>query len=683
MYPVNHYLSGSFAAKSYAQTVPDIGVKLNGSQAFTIEAWVKFNGLCENTQILSKQGEFSFGLNGHLVLFQFAGYPPIMTDSTSLQIATEQWHYICVSFSGSNLTIYIDGKQQAQQIVHGTPATSNNPIQIGASLQGLVQRVLVLPQAISSDIVLTHMFTPPSPSETNAFYDFSTNPPADTSPNAWPLSLKDGAQIHSEIPATVLEDTAYVQPIRDETVNPGGGGNTPYTIQAWINTTTNSSYQAVFVNTTNTAESGISLWLFFDPTLKALTLKATHGTFNGVDDTATSTSTINTNEWYNIACTYDGTTMSLFINGVLDTSLAISTPVNLSNNEMLIGASIKDGRPSGIYSWQGYVQNIYIWDRALSEADLASFMTASPIQDSNIKAIYSLDIAPARNMVTGSPLGLCDGADMDILKSNTTLKPPTLLSSDVLEDDTYTSILSDVELEGFRSSLTFEDISAELQKAKEQDLDGRIQGLVPQKELDNAHRLIAQKWDETIHLAKTQPLKLGVMQWHRHKGYDVLVHHTPNFSQEVYRVSAQSFDACTMWKISLVWSLFSALLSVTGITAKITTKVQGFVNTRILNNQPLMTVIANNLNERNATGLFIALQALHSFGVLWPLIKMALKSLGWWALGRLLVRIASNFVGAGAAATIAALVVAVAQIIIVLTKQPDNCPLTQTAVEKV
>ena len=173
------------------------------------------------------------------------------------------------------------------------------------------------------------------------------------------------------------------------------------------------------------------------------------------------------------------------------------------------------------------------------------------------------------------------------------------------------------------------------------------------------------------------------MQWHRHKEHDVLVHHTPNFSQEVYRVSAQSLDACTMWKISLVWTMFSALLSITGITAKITAKVQGFVNTRILNNQPLMTVIANNLNARNATGLFIALQALHSFGVLWPLIKMALKSLGWWALGRLLVRIASNFVGAGAATTIAALIIAVAQLIIVLTQQPANCSLTQGAIQKV
>ena len=682
MYPVNHYLSGSFSAKSYAQSVPDIGIKLNGTQAFTIEAWVKFNGLCENTQIISKEGEFSLGLTGHLVTFELTGYPPVMTDSDSLQISTEEWHYICVSFSGSNAQIYIDGKLQVQQIIQGSPASTNNPIQIGANLQGLIQRVVILAQSISTEVILEHMFNIPNPSETQAFFDFSVNPPLDKSSHTWQLSLQDGAQVHSEIPVTVLEDTAYVQPIRDDTVNPGGNGNNPYTIQTWINTTTSSSNQAVFVNTTNVADSGVSLWLYYDKTLNALQLKSTHGTFNGVDDTVTSTTTLNTDEWYNIACTYDGTTLSLFVNGTLDSSLSITTPVTLTSNEMLIGASIQDGRPSGAYSWQGYIQSMYIWERALSESEITTFMTTSPIQDTGIKAIYSLDIAPARNMVTGSPLGLCDGADMDVLKSNKpqSLSPQFISQSN--EEEIYQSILSEQELQNFRNSLEFEDIQVQLQKAKEQDLDGRIKEFIPNKNLDEAHKLIGKRWDEVIHLSKTEPLKIGTIQWHRHNEYDVLIHHTANFSQEVYRVSADTLTPCTMWKISLVWTMFSGLMSIMGITTSITTKVKGFINTRVLNNQPLMTVIGNNLNERNATGLFIALQALHSYGVLWPLIKMALKSFGWWALGRLLIRLASNFVGAGAAATIAALIVAVAQIIIVLTKQPAGCTLTQVELKQ-
>jgi hypothetical protein len=681
-YPVNHYLSGSFAAKSYAQTVSDIDLKLNGTQAFTIEAWVKFNGLCENTQIISKEGEFSFGLTGHLVTFQIEGYPLVTTDTESLQIGTEDWHYICITFSGSNVILYIDGQLQIQQIITGTSPSTNNPIQIGANLQGLIQRVLVIPQAISSDIILQHMFNPPSPSETKAYYDFSVNPPTDQSSNKWQLTLEDGVKVYSEIPATLFSDTGYVQPIRDDTVNPGGNGNDPFTIQTWINVTTNYPRQAVFVNTTNVADNGISLWLYYDDTVDALKLKSTHGIFNGVDDTVTSTKTIKTDEWYNIACSYDGTVLSLFIDGVLDTSVNISTPVNLTDNQMLIGSSIKEGRPSGAYSWQGYIQNIYIWDRALTQDELLNFMTASPIQDNGIKAIYTLDIAPARNAVTGTPLGLCDGADMDVIKANTLQSISNIPSTQLSEDDVYKPLLNETELQSFRDSLEFPNIQDQLQEAKKQDLDGRIKAFVPYQELEKAHKLIGKKWDEAIHIAKTEPLKLGIIKWHRYNEYDVLIHHTSNFSQELYRVPADSLSICTMWKINLIWTIFSALLSITGITARITDKLQSFINNRILQNQPLMTVIVNNINAMNATALFLIIKSLHSFGVLWPLTKMALKTLGWWALGRLLIRIASYFVGAGAAATIAALVVSVAQLIYVITQKPSSCALTTVQVEK-
>ncbi len=134
--PANRYLSGLFAAASYAQSASEIGVKLNGSAAFTVDAWVKFGGLCRDTTIFYKDGEFSLGIAGHLVVAQIAGFPPVHTEPDSQQIGTKDWHYIAVTFSGTNLAIYVDGYLQVQQIVRGTPQTSANPYLIGYNLQG-------------------------------------------------------------------------------------------------------------------------------------------------------------------------------------------------------------------------------------------------------------------------------------------------------------------------------------------------------------------------------------------------------------------------------------------------------------------------------------------------------------------------------------------------------------------
>ena len=185
--PAVHYLNGQFSAAAYAESGNDVGVKLNGSAPFTVIAWVKFGGLCADTQILCKEGEFSLTVDGHSVEARLSSFPVVRTGPESTQIKTEEWHHIAVTFDSTNLVIYIDGYLQAQAGVRGTPATNTNNYKIGNNMEGLVNRISVYPWRMDAEAVRKDMFTAVVKADTTAFFDFSVNPPKDRSTHNWPF----------------------------------------------------------------------------------------------------------------------------------------------------------------------------------------------------------------------------------------------------------------------------------------------------------------------------------------------------------------------------------------------------------------------------------------------------------------------------------------------------------------
>ena len=97
----DQYTVLNLSAYSYAQTSPDLGINLNGSKDFSVDAWVNFNGLCSSTSIIAKEGVFEFGLWGNTVFMQITGYAPAMCDPESTTLDDGDWHYICVTYDTS------------------------------------------------------------------------------------------------------------------------------------------------------------------------------------------------------------------------------------------------------------------------------------------------------------------------------------------------------------------------------------------------------------------------------------------------------------------------------------------------------------------------------------------------------------------------------------------------------
>lgn len=78
-----------------------------------------------------------------------------------------------------------------------------------------------------------------------------------------------------------------------------------------------------------------------------------------------------TNTWYHAAMTFDGQTAKVYVNGILDGSLAVSGPLITSVHPFMIGGNL-----SGPWFFSGRVDELSLYGRALSEHELLAIYLA-------------------------------------------------------------------------------------------------------------------------------------------------------------------------------------------------------------------------------------------------------------------------------------------------------------------
>ncbi len=71
--------------------------------------------------------------------------------------------------------------------------------------------------------------------------------------------------------------------------------------------------------------------------------------------------------WYHIACTYDGTSVSIYVDGELQNSVSLSGLLQVPSQHILAGAN-PTSPPSGFFN--GAIDDIRIWNRALSASEI-------------------------------------------------------------------------------------------------------------------------------------------------------------------------------------------------------------------------------------------------------------------------------------------------------------------------
>lgn len=134
------------------------------------------------------------------------------------------------------------------------------------------------------------------------------------------------------------------------------------TIEAWIYPTTyNGSGSGIVTKNFQT-----SYWLGFSPTGRVFFYPK-----GGVGQYLNSrvATLIQLNRWTHLAATYNGTTTSIYINGVLDTSTTTLTgAIGVNTDSLFIGA---ERATSLLIDYHGYIDEVRLWSIARTGADIA------------------------------------------------------------------------------------------------------------------------------------------------------------------------------------------------------------------------------------------------------------------------------------------------------------------------
>ncbi len=160
-----------------------------------------------------------------------------------------------------------------------------------------------------------------------------------------------------------------------------------FTFQTWVKIKGGQgSYRAVLSNRTTAAvEKGFILyagdnnnWLFWT------------GTGSSGWNALNSSTAVVLNQWVNIAGTYDGATMKLYVNGTLAGSLATTTFVPNPSSDLRIGAG-GGSTPPDFYA-NSEIDEVRIWNTARTQAEIQSSMNCElPGAQTGLQVYYKFN----------------------------------------------------------------------------------------------------------------------------------------------------------------------------------------------------------------------------------------------------------------------------------------------------
>ena len=141
----------------------------------------------------------------------------------------------------------------------------------------------------------------------------------------------------------------------------------PLTLEAKIRLNTNSVQQAIIEKYDVPGLNGYFLRIINGKLYAAVC----NPTLAGAQQPALGTTTVSTGDWHHVAAVYDGTTIKLYLDGVLDGSVNSSFAPTNGSASLKIGARGDDANTR----LNGLIDEVRIYNRALSEAEIQSLMT--------------------------------------------------------------------------------------------------------------------------------------------------------------------------------------------------------------------------------------------------------------------------------------------------------------------
>ena len=169
---------------------------------------------------------------------------------------------------------------------------------------------------------------------------------------------------------------------------PAFGPNSPtFTVEAWV------KVDALSANS-NTALSKTHQGGGVDVLLEATSAGDWQGTLNlNGEESILASSPVQTSAWTHLALSFNGTQMTIFVNGYAGTPIPSSNNLSFTpnNGQWLIGAE-EDASGQAISFWDGLIDEVRIWEVDRNETDIQGAM-CNPLTgtESNLLAYFPFD----------------------------------------------------------------------------------------------------------------------------------------------------------------------------------------------------------------------------------------------------------------------------------------------------
>jgi len=330
---------------------------------FTIEAWIYFSSFTTYLPIIETRSSasstpYAFGVfdsSGYRLDFLYASSARITSSSL---VTPNKWTHVSVTRSSSTIRLFIDGVLDANLNSYSPAINASSSLRIGSIVDpiyfsGHISNLRIL----KGTALYTSNFTPPTgPLEAiddTVLLTCQGGAITDNGPSSHAITVNNDAKA---ITASAFEfdgSNNYVSVSNSNSLNP-----LTNTLICWAksNTATWNEYgflmskRDVFIMHPNISSTSVSYYYNLNNTWVARTI-----TVNNIQ------------QWNMYACSWDGTTLSAYLNGNLISSGVETGSLNTADTGVLeIGKD--DGYGSRVFN--GNISQVLIYNRALTAAEV-------------------------------------------------------------------------------------------------------------------------------------------------------------------------------------------------------------------------------------------------------------------------------------------------------------------------
>lgn len=681
VFPPSASTSLQLSGKAYVS----LGAAGGLQESFTVEVWICPRNLDRFQWILtqgdddaSRSFQIFLDLQGFVGVRYGIGNDVI---SSPKEIAAGSWTYLAVTYDAPSrwLVLYVDGFYAARRKVAVAEPLKKESVLVGAVasggkatgfLQGNIGRVALWSAVRDAGQVLADgsnsgVLNPIAESALEAYFDFSNPPATDQSGMATPLRYLNGAQLEIALPGLMLDGSSYA-----DVGQLDFAGDASFTIEGWF-------FAAGYGTLVGRAVPGAVEYRvqLASPAAGLVVVEFTRGA------TTLRSAALPGSAWYHFAAVHDAKdqVLNLYVDGNLQASLIDSGVAPGAATPTLLGASAGAGSPGSFLT--GTIQNIRFWSVALLQRQIRQWLYNQPVTDPQLLGSFDFSVSPpvdttdrntialeANAAVATRTIALDPGSKEAVVGSLTSLNADYLNQVEVDPDAPPTVLLVAPQPELW---------SEEHREASWQGiLDNLPADAAPERRADLRRRFeegyatAERRFRENPELAQVYSIRIE-------NGIEKLIHHGPHGDVLLYEGAPGAVSPCTLWWIDFVYLLTYGFLSAIGL-APAPFGVAKSVARRIYNLVIANAVVVAGMNllvgeTITVTAALGFVRLLHRQKLLWPVIKFALTSLGWWSLVWLLKQCIAILTGFEAAAVLAGFIGWAAQLSLVSLRFNSSC----------